>query len=126
TGGHARRCVHLAAAGPVRPGRQRHPGRTSMSLDTHLVSVLAREQDTPLARAHRHGLVTAGDVQLASHVTRMFGSSDELVKLTAALCLAISRAGSTCLDLDTAADRFIDDVLQTRDLTAAELSVART
>ena len=97
-----------------------------MSLDTHLVSVLAREQDTPLARAHRHGLVTAGDVQLASHVTRMFGSSDELVKLTAALCLAISRAGSTCLDLDTAADRFIDDVLQTRDLTAAELSVART
>lgn len=96
-----------------------------MTLLTHDVSVLVRGQDTPLARAHSHGLVTAGDVQLATTIARMFATSDELVKLTAALCFAIGRAGSTCLDLETAADRFVDDVLQARDLTGAKFHEAR-
>lgn len=96
-----------------------------MTVDEHHISVLVRTQDTPLARAHRHGLVTAGDVQLASTVARMFGSGDAVVMLTAALCFAIGRAGSTCLDLETAAERFIDDALQARDLTGAEFDEAR-
>lgn len=96
-----------------------------MSLDAHHVSVLVRDQDTALARAHRHGLVTAGDVQLASTVARMFASADELVKLTAALCFASGRSGSTCLDLDTASERFVDDVLQSRDLTGSAFQQAR-
>ncbi|MGD8216302.1 exodeoxyribonuclease V subunit alpha [Aestuariimicrobium sp. Y1814] len=96
-----------------------------MSLDTAHVSVLARGQDTPLARAHLQGLVTAGDVQLASTLLRMFSCTDELVKLTAALCFAGARAGSTCLDLGTVADRFVDNVLQSRDLTGDELRTAR-
>ena len=96
-----------------------------MTLDAHHVSVLVRDRDTALARAHRHGLVTAGDVQLASTIARMFGSADDLVKLTAALCFASGRAGSTCLDLDTAGERFVDDVLQSRDLTGSAFQQAR-
>lgn len=94
-------------------------------LEPHEVSVLVREVDTPLSRAHVAGLVTSGDVQLATTLTRMYKSADELVKLTAALCFAIGRAGSTCLDLETADQQFVDEALQAQELTGSELATAR-
>ncbi|MGA4507234.1 exodeoxyribonuclease V subunit alpha [Propionibacteriaceae bacterium G1746] len=91
----------------------------------HELSVLTRGKESPLARAHAVGMVTSAEVQLATILTRLHGCADELVQLTAALCFAIGRAGSTCLDLTTAAEQFIDQVLESQDLTADELAAER-
>lgn len=93
--------------------------------DPHTLSVLTRGTDSPLARAHAQGVVTASDVQLASTVARLYDCRDDLVTLTIALALASVRAGSTCLDLETALDRFVDEALQTRDLGPDEFIAAR-
>ena len=89
------------------------------------LSVLVRDQDTALARAHEEGMVGVADVQLARTLGRLFGCPDDLFALTAALAFAAVRAGSSVLDLDQAADLFADVALQGSDLGPAELVQAR-
>lgn len=90
--------------------------------DQHHLSVLVRGQDTLLARAHAHGVVTAADVQLAATVARLYqAGGDDVFVLTTALALASARAGSTCVDLRFATDRFVGDVLAGSDFEGDDL-----
>ena len=99
---------------------------TTHRLDQHSdLSVLVRDSDTPLARAHREGLVNASDVQLSRLVQVTHADSDPLVALTLGLAFAAARLGSTCLDLAAAPRELADAALQDSDLTAEEFQVAR-
>ena len=98
---------------------------TTHRLDQHSdLSVLVRDSDTPLARAHREGLVNASDVQLSRLVQVTHADSDPLVALTLGLAFAAARLGSTCLDLAAAPRELADAALQDSDLTAEEFQVA--
>lgn len=94
-------------------------------IDIHDLSVLVRDGDSPLSRAHRAGVVSVADVQLARSIARMFRCTDELFMLTTALAFAAVRGGSSLLDLATAQTRFIDAALEREELTTEEFEQAR-
>ncbi|HNA99402.1 MAG TPA: exodeoxyribonuclease V subunit alpha, partial [Marmoricola sp.] len=65
---------------------------------------LARRATGLLAQFNQAGLIGAADVHVASRLGAILEVADEQVLLALALTVAATRAGSVCLDLDTAAE----------------------